>query len=258
MPRRAVGPGVGRAGDPARVADDDRPAVARRRLPRPARRDPPPAGLARSRRVRTAGRRRASARTSGSRAIASSSPASSAVRGTIESTSRYSAGAWSLPPIGPRPSRRRHAHPGRRVRVGRAAGRGVVDLEPEPPRDAPGRARRAGRSASSFSIGRQRDHDVRRRPSCRATSVAAASSRIAASAASRPSAVVAADVDLEVAALGDDVRPRPAGDPADVDGHARPAAVERVQVAHDARRLEDRVAALLGLDARRGRRGRGP
>ena len=33
------------------------------------------------------------------------SPAKSAVRGTIESTSRYSAGEWSLPPIGPRPSR---------------------------------------------------------------------------------------------------------------------------------------------------------
>ena len=35
----------------------------------------------------------------------------------------------------------------------------------------------------------------------------------------------------------------------DVDGHARPAAVERVQLADDPRRLEDRAAALLGLDA---------
>ena len=42
---RPSGPGVGRPGDPARVADDHGPAVARRGLPRPARRDaPPPAG----------------------------------------------------------------------------------------------------------------------------------------------------------------------------------------------------------------------
>ena len=35
----------------------------------------------------------------------------------------------------------------------------------------------------------------------------------------------------------------------DVDGHVRPAAVEVVQLADDAGRLEDRAAALLGLDA---------
>src|SRR4029077_6440928 len=44
-------------------------------------------------------------RTTGSREIASRSAATRVVRGTTEATSRYSAGAWSPPPIGPRPSR---------------------------------------------------------------------------------------------------------------------------------------------------------
>ena len=56
------------------------------------------------------------------------------------------------------------------------------------------------------------------------------------------------NVDLELAPLRNDVGPRPAGDLADVHGHARPAAVELVQLADDPRCLEDRVAALLGLD----------
>ncbi len=81
------------------------------------------------------------------------------------------------------------------------------------------------------------------------TSVAAAIARIAASAVSRPRASTDADVDLQVAALRDDVRPRAAGDDADVDRHARPAAVEGVQLADDPGRLEDRAAALLRLDA---------
>ena len=66
---------------------------------------------------------------------------------------------------------------------------------------------------------------------------------------SRPSAVVGPDVHLEVAALGDDVRADAARDDADVERHAGPAAVQGVEVAHDAARLEDRAAALLGLDA---------
>ena len=59
-------------------------------------------------------------------------------------------------------------------------------------------------------------------------------------------------VDLQVAALGNDVRACPAGDLADVDGDAGPPTVERVQVADEPRCLQDRVAPLLGFDARVG------
>ena len=61
------------------------------------------------------------------------------------------------------------------------------------------------------------------------------------------------DVDFERAPFGDDVGPRPAGDQPDVDGHARPASVEVVELAHDPGGLEDRAAALLRLDAGVGR-----
>ena len=62
-------------------------------------------------------------------------------------------------------------------------------------------------------------------------------------------AVSGADIHFEVAAFGDDIRARAAVDDADIDRDARPAAIERVQVAHDAGGLEDGVAALLRLDA---------
>jgi len=51
------------------------------------------------------------------------------------------------------------------------------------------------------------------------------------------------DVDLERARLGHHVRSRPAEDAPDVDGDARPAAVEVVQLADDPRCLEDRERA---------------
>ena len=56
-------------------------------------------------------------------------------------------------------------------------------------------------------------------------------------------------VNLELAALRDDVRSRAAVDHARVDGDRRPSAVQRVEGEHLVRRLEDRGATLLGLDA---------
>ncbi len=56
------------------------------------------------------------------------------------------------------------------------------------------------------------------------------------------------NVGFEDAPLGDDVRPSPAFDHADVDGHAGPAAVEGVQLVDEASGLEDGAAAFLGLD----------
>ena len=53
--------------------------------------------------------------------------------------------------------------------------------------------------------------------------------------------------------LGHDVGPGPAVDCADVDGHARPAAVERVQRDRLVGRLQGGAATLLGLDAGVGR-----
>ena len=101
------------SGRPARRRSSRRPSTSRRRRrPGCSRRAPPTVRPTRSGGARSAGpsrRRRAAlsrqATTAGSRPMASSSPASSVVRGTIDSISRYSAGEWSLPPIGPRPSR---------------------------------------------------------------------------------------------------------------------------------------------------------
>ena len=91
--RRPVRPGVGRAGDPARVADDDRPAVAGDRLPRPARRDPSTRRLGHP--ARTAGRRRARRAPPGrarspaaARRAASSAARSSRPRGTRPASGR--------------------------------------------------------------------------------------------------------------------------------------------------------------------------
>src|SRR4029078_2858751 len=60
------------------------------------------------------------------------------------------------------------------------------------------------------------------------------------------------DVDLEIAALGDDVGTRAARDDADVERDARPAADHSVDALDEVPRGEDRIAALLGLHARVG------
>ncbi len=93
----AVRPGVRGARDPARVADDDRPAVADGRFPGAARGDQATgAGGAGGRGsgigAVAAHRDVRHEATTGSRPMASSNPASRAVRGTIEATSRYSSG----------------------------------------------------------------------------------------------------------------------------------------------------------------------
>ena len=109
------------------------------------------------------------------------------VRGTIESTSRYSAGRVVVAADRPEAVEARDAHARGRVRVGGAAGRGVAR-----PRS---RARSATASAcstsrplrSSFSIGHQRGHRRRSRRSCRGPRSRAAIARISASAASSAS-----------------------------------------------------------------------
>ena len=165
MPRAAVRSGVGRAGDPAGVADHHRPAVARGRLPRPARRDPAGGVTARSSRQRDDLR--------DPRRSASSSPASSVVRGhdrlDVEILGRRVVVAADRAEA----VEARDAHPGRRVGVRRAAGRGIVDLEAEAPRDRLRRGRRAGRSARA-SPSATSGPSPRTRPSCPSTSVASA------------------------------------------------------------------------------------
>ena len=178
--------------------------------------------------------------------MASSSPASIAVRGTIESTSRYSAGEWSLPPIGPRPSSVGTPMPD--VVFASDAPPVAVSLHREPSRRATAWACSTRRPLrASFSIGCQATI------TCGSTevpsiSVVATRSVIALLHLGQALGARGPDVDFDLAALGDDVGPRAAGDLADVHGHARPAAVERVQLADDPRGLEDRVAALLRLD----------
>ena len=212
VPRAAVGPGVGRAGDPARVADDDRAAVAVRRPPtgRRWRSDAGPASRAGSPGHDPANRGSSPA-TRGSRGRARS-PGAAPARASSGARSSRPRGTppalWSLPPIGPEPVERRDAHPRRGVRVGGAAGR----RRP--------RSRTRGRAAtawacstrrplrSSFSIGRQPaiiSSSIGRRPG---PSARRRRSRTAASAASRSSAGRRPDVDLELAPLGDDVRTR--------------------------------------------------
>ena len=72
---------------------------------------------------------------------------------------------------------------------------------------------------------------------------------ISASASWSVSSAASAQVHLELAPLGDHVRPRAPVDDADVHGDARPAAVEPLQRDDRMRRLEHRVPTLLGLDA---------
>ena len=143
-----------------------RAAVAEARLPRPARRDATPSSPRSSAAPGAPRDASRQATTSGSAAIARSRPARSVVRGTIESTSRYSAGAWSLPPIGPEAVEARDAQPGRRVGVGRAAGRGVARPRTRAARRRPGRGRPAGRCARA-SPSATSGPSARSRRSCR-------------------------------------------------------------------------------------------
>ena len=101
---------------------------------------------------------------------------------------------------------------------------------------------------SSFSIGHQRAISVNSAV-VSGTASAVSSDRISASTASRSCAPDRPDVDLQLAPLGDDVRPRPARDHADVDRDAVPSAVQRVESLDEVGGGEDRVPALLGLDA---------
>ncbi len=194
-----------------------------------------------------AGRSPRQARTSGSAAMASSRPASSVVRGTIESTSRYSAGAWSLPPIGPRPSRLGTPSPA------------VVLASDAPPVEASATSKPSDlRHALGVLDQAAAALELLHRPPARhrlevdghvgdlgrlGDRADGRFGRLERVARRRP------DVDLERARLGDHVGPRAAEDAPDIDGHVRPATVEVVQLADDAGRLEDRAATLLGLDA---------
>ena len=250
MARPAVRAGVGRAGDPARIADDDRPAVAGDGLPRAARRDPPALASCRPRSasvapgedLRVARRSPAAGRPAASSAARSSRP-----RGTPP-------GAWSLPPIGPRPSRLGTPMPGGRVRVRRAAGRRCrATSKPSASRHAPGRARPAGRCAraspSATSAPSRSNSTV-----VSGTSVASAISRIAASAglerlARRSARTSTSSVQRSATTFG---RVPPAMTPTlTVTPGQRPLSACRSR--DDPGRLEDRAAALLGLDAGVGR-----
>ena len=235
----AVRAGVGRAGDPA--------ASRRRRSPGCSRRRPPTARPTRSAAARVTSGVTGSATpgraTTGSRAIASSSAASSVVRGTIESTSRYSVGRVVVAADRPEAVERRHAHARGRVRIRRAAGGRVADLEAEPPRerlrvlDEPPATARASPSATSG-------------PSPRRSTVVSGTSVVGGDARGSPprpprgrSRVDGPHVDLERSSAR---RRRWAACPPsmtpDVDRHARPAAVERVE-----RARRGRAAARIAL-----------
>ena len=243
--------GVGGAADEARVADRERPRVAGGRLPRAAAGDAPPGHAAGAARLAHAARRSArQARTSGSRPIASDQRGEQRgpghdrgdlqvlARRVVQAADRAQAVdasarpcpavvfASEAPPVAaswsskPRPRRDRLRVPDEPARPLQLLHRPVARL---PRLDVDGDVGDHGRW--------RRRRGWRPRPP------------------SRASRVDRAHVDLHRALLGDDVRPRAAVDDPDVDGDARPAAVERVELGDDARRLEDRAAALLGLDA---------
>ena len=225
--------GMQRAAVRARRRSSRDPAARRRRRPPGCSRPTPPTG----RRTRSAaGRSRAPPAAQpqrrpgrGRSPAAARRGASSAARSRRPRGTRPASGRCRR--SGPSPSSVGHAHARRRVRVRGAAGRGVVRARTRAGRRARPRGRRAGPtaraspSATSGPSSLDLDGRVGHRQSRRA------SARIAASTVLELAAPVRPDVDLELAPLGDDVRPRAAGDHADVDGHARPAAVERVEVA---------------------------
>ena len=240
----AVGAGVGRARDPARIAHDDRSTVGRRRLPRPARRDAAPARGASS----ALGGRGAPFEDDG-------------IRGDLEEQ----AGEHRRPRhdrVDLEVLRRGVVVAAHRPEAVEATGRpcpAVVFASDAPPVAAsftlnPSRSATAfvcstsRPTASVFSIGRH-EHSVDTSTVVPGTSVVAASSRIAAMAASRPSPVTARASTSSSQRSGTTLGRVPPRIVPTLNGHAGPAAVERLRLAHDARRLEDRVMALLGFDA---------
>ncbi len=142
----------------------------------------------------------------------------------------------------------RDAHARGRVGVRGAAGGRVSDLEAEDPGDGLRVRHQAAAPRSSFSIGHQRaigsnSIDVS------GTSVAPAIRRISASAASSDSRVIPRTSTSSEQCSATTLGRVPPVDHPDVDGHAGPPTVERVQLANDPGRLEDRAAALLRLHA---------
>ena len=221
------------------------PGCSRRRLPRPARRDPAPATrrhralggrAAPGEDVRVARRSRAAARRAASSAARSSRP-----RGTPPGRGRCRRSVRG---------RRGSGRPCPAVVFASDAPPVAASFTSKPSRSATAFACSTSRpDRSSFSIGRHaplarhvdgrvgdlgRGRELADRRLGRVEARRRSTDRTSTSSSQR-SATTFGRV--------------PPCDHADVDGHARPAAVERVQVAHDARRLEDRAAALLGLDA---------
>ena len=146
----------------------------------------------------------------------------------------------------------RDAHARRRVGVGRAAGRGVADREPERAGDGrrvldqPRAARRASPSATSAP-------SARSRPSTSGTTVASAIRRTSASAASSSARATprtsTSSEQRSATTLGR--VPPPMTPTLTVTPGQRPLSACRSR--DDPGRLEDRAAALLGLDAGVGR-----
>ena len=180
--------------------------------------------------------------------------------------------------------------PGQQRRARHHAGAGRATRRPSDRRRRPGRGRRASAAPAPRSCSRrdappvaascsskpssaaiadgQRDQPrgriglLHRRVAGRATAGSTvtpstvgepARRSTSAAAASKASAVAARRSTWSSQRSGDHVRPRAAVDHAGVDGHRRPAAVERVERQHLVRRLQDGGAALLRLDARVGR-----
>ena len=149
---------------------------------------------------------------------------------------------------------RRHAHPRRRVRVGRAAGRRVAQLEAQPRGDFD---RLLGERGSRRLLLHWRPEvslcrgcrDVGDR--VRGRDLADRRFHLRHRLAGR-----GANVDLELGPLGDDVRPRAAAHDADVDRHSGPAAVERVQRQDLVRGLERSRCGPFPAPLRHARRDR--
>ena len=250
--RLAVRPGVRGARDPAEVADGEGSRVAADASQGPPLRRGAGSRARRARPCVAAGASARQAPTSGSRPMV-------AIRAASSDGPRHDRGNLQVlprrvvqPADGAQAVERRHAHARRRVRVRGTAGGGVAELEARGRRRARWHGRRAGRTArASPSANGGRSP---RSPPSRPARARHERSRGSPPRPPRgPSRVTARTSTSMRAPLRDHVGPRPALDDADVDGHARPAAVERVQLRDDAGGLEDRAAALLGLDAGVGR-----
>ena len=138
--------------------------------------------------------------------------------------------------------------PGGGVRIGRAAGRDVPGLEAQAGRERDDVVREA---AGALELLHRRpagqrldiDRDVRHGWPGRQV-VDRGQHRGEVATGHR------ANVDVELRLVAHDVRPRPGLEDADVRGHVRPAAVERVDALDEPGAGEDRAATLLRLDAR--------